>query len=145
MRASVTRLWDVQAHQAPEVLRVPLQQLCLTMRANLPSSVSVPRALARLLTPPPDPAVAAALHSLTSLGALEGGGALTMLGRHLARMPMDPQLGKALIYGALLRCLPFQETFSISSVTLCSPSLRLYFNSSPRQACIPTIFSPGTP
>ena len=30
---------------------------------------------------------------------------LTPLGRHLAFLPMDPQLGKALICGCLFRCL----------------------------------------
>ena len=92
---------------------MPLQQLCLTMRANLAPSTNVPEALARLLTPPPAPAVAAAMHSLTAMGALEDGGGLTMLGQHLARMPMEPQLGKALVYGALLRF----DSFTCSTVT----------------------------
>lgn len=60
-------------------------------------------ALQSLLTPPPAPSGAQALSDLTGLGAIGEGAALTMLGRHLANMPMDPKLGKALIYGALLR------------------------------------------
>ena len=39
------------------------------------------------------------------MGALDACEALTSLGRHLARMPMDPRVGKALVYGCLLGCL----------------------------------------
>lgn len=62
-----------------------------------------------LLSPPPAAAVAEAVSGLTALGALQqevgGGGAeaLTPLGQHLADMPMDAALGKALLYGCMLR------------------------------------------
>lgn len=107
---------SMQAYQAPEVLRVPLHQLCLTLRATLPPSIALPEALAGLLTPPPAQAVAGAVDSLAGMGALGEAACLTMLGRHLACMPMDPKLGKALIYGALLRSLFWLPLWATSNL-----------------------------
>lgn len=72
--------------------------------------------LSRLLTAPPPEAVTEAVEQLTALGALQqqqqkeeeagSGGvseSLTPLGQHLADMPMDAALGKALLYGCMLR------------------------------------------
>ena len=82
---------------------MPLHQLCLTVRASLPQTIPVAEALQALLTPPAAASVRAALNDLGAIGAFDEGNALTMLGHHLAQMPMDPKLGKALVYGAMLR------------------------------------------
>ncbi|KAK9846310.1 hypothetical protein WJX81_001334 [Elliptochloris bilobata] len=96
----------LQEHQAPEVLRVPLQALCLAVKAAGDPEAPLADTLGRLLTPPEPGAVAAAACALTELGALSGPAeALTPLGRHLARLPCDARLGKALLYGAMLRCV----------------------------------------
>ncbi len=42
---------------------------------------------------------------MQDLGAFDLTEALTPLGRHLIRMPVDPRIGKMLILGALLRCV----------------------------------------
>ena len=43
---------------------------------------------------------------LQDIGALEGGREkLTLLGRHLAALPLPPRVGKLLLYGVLFRCL----------------------------------------
>ena len=89
--------------QAPEMLRVPLEALCLRVKALVTAPVADTLALA--LTPPPAPAVAAALAQLRGLRALDAAEALTPLGQCLVRMPVDARLGKMLIYGAMLRCL----------------------------------------
>jgi hypothetical protein len=61
--------------------------------------------LAQLLTPPDPASIEAAVLHLTRLGALAPADeSLTPLGRHLVAMPMDADLGKALIYGCMLRC-----------------------------------------
>lgn len=39
------------------------------------------------------------------IGALDDEENLTILGRHLASMPLPPQLGKLLMYGVLFSCL----------------------------------------
>lgn len=147
-----SELWGrLAAQQAPEVLRVPLEQLCLATKAALAAAaavaaggggggaadVSSSRAgsaareggggrgggggtvdlfrglqgaklqdiLAQLLTPPDPASIEAAVLHLTRLGALAPADeSLTPLGRHLVAMPMDADLGKALIYGCMLRC-----------------------------------------
>lgn len=45
------------------------------------------------------------MQRLKDLGALTKTGELTPLGRHLALLPIDVQLGKVLIYGTMLRCV----------------------------------------
>ena len=101
-RAQAARL---QEQQAPEVLRVPLQALCLAVKAAGGAQAPLADTLGALLTPPAPGAVAAAVEALSELGALGAEEALTPLGRHLARLPCDARLGKALLYGAMLRCV----------------------------------------
>ncbi|KPP90413.1 MAG: ATP-dependent helicase HrpB [Rhodobacteraceae bacterium HLUCCA08] len=48
------------------------------------------------LTPPPDPALAAARRLLQALGALDAGGGITAHGRALAALPLHPRLGHML-------------------------------------------------
>jgi HrpA-like RNA helicase len=51
-------------------------------------------------------AVSQAVVLLEDIGALEEGSqALTVLGRHLAALPLPPRIGKLLLYGILFRCL----------------------------------------
>lgn len=107
----------LQTHAAPEVLRAPLEGLCLTVKsATGPSATStheqgadhgtpvkLQEMLARLLTPPPPVSVAAAVSNLKGLGALDPESeALTPLGQLLCQLPMDPRLGKTLLFGAML-------------------------------------------
>ena len=66
-------------------------------------------ALGLALEPPPREAVEAAARQLRRLGAISVDGAseaLTPLGTHLARMPVDLRVGKMLLYGAMGRCNP---------------------------------------
>lgn len=113
----------VQAQQAPEVLRVPLQQLCLTVKAAAAPGTRLEATLARLLTPPQPSAVAAAVAALGDLGALGSEEALTPLGRHLARLPCDARLGKALLYGAMLRCASLSSVNARLDASHCGPRL----------------------
>jgi ATP-dependent RNA helicase DHX57 len=124
-RAQFARMSD---HQPPEMLRTPLQQLCLNVKAMAPG-VGVETTLCAAPTPPPRDAVRAALDELMALRALDvrrdsatsasSDGAvssdaekhpnnpetLTPLGKHLAHMPVDARVGKMLLFGALLGCL----------------------------------------
>ena len=55
--------------------------------------------------PLPDPAhVQCSAAVMKALGALSPAEELTPLGRHLTLMPLDPRVGKMLVFGALLRC-----------------------------------------
>ena len=86
----------------PEIRRVPLEQLCLSVRAM--GIKAVPAFLASALTPPEDVAVEGALDLLRRIGALDGDD-LTALGRHLSMIPADLRCSKLMVYGATFSCL----------------------------------------
>jgi HrpA-like RNA helicase len=79
--------------------------------------------LQQLLDPPDETGIVAALQHLRSLGAFDEKNALTPLGSHLASMPVDAQIGKLLVYGALLRC-PEQILTIAAGLSGKSPFLR---------------------
>ena len=86
----------------PEIRRVPLEQLCLSVRAM--GVVDIAAFLASALTPPETMAVQGAVDLLGRMGALDGDN-LTALGRHLSLIPADLRCGKLLVYGATFGCL----------------------------------------
>ncbi|CAK7562769.1 MAG: Putative ATP-dependent RNA helicase ucp12 [Sporothrix epigloea] len=86
----------------PELRRVPLEQLCLAVRAM--GIVDVAAFLARAPTPPEVAAVDGALRLLQRMGVLNGD-RLTSLGRQLAAIPADLRCGKLMVFGALFGCL----------------------------------------
>jgi ATP-dependent RNA helicase DHX36 len=96
-------------YQFPEILRTPLEQLCLQVRALelAPTGTGgIECFLQRALSPPSARTLANALHVLHQTGALHRRTeALTALGRQLAALPVDPRIGKALIHGCLLGCI----------------------------------------
>ncbi|KAL9610490.1 MAG: hypothetical protein Q9167_004799 [Letrouitia subvulpina] len=86
----------------PEIRRVPLEQLCLSVRAMGVTDIS--NFLANALTPPQTMAVEGAVGILGRMGAIDGDD-LTALGRHLAVIPADLRCGKLMVYGATFGCL----------------------------------------
>jgi ATP-dependent RNA helicase DHX57 len=86
----------------PEIRRVPLEQLCLSVRAM--GIKEVAQFLASALTPPESMAVDGAMDLLGRMGALDGDD-LTALGRHLSTIPADLRCGKLMVYGAMFSCL----------------------------------------
>ena len=101
----------------PEIRRVPLEQLCLSVKAM--GVNNVPAFLASALTPPETLAVAGALSLLGRIGALDKD-ELTALGRHLSMIPADLRCGKLIVYGAAFGCL--QACVSIAAtLTIKSP------------------------
>lgn len=96
-RALCCRRW---CGAQPPALGNPIQ----SMGTKVPSKL-----LEATLNPPPSLAVTTAIDSLVVIGALSGGPAeweLTPLGKLLAQLPVDAALGKALIYGSVLRAAP---------------------------------------
>lgn len=73
--------------------------------------------LQRCIATPAAANIRQSIKFLQSLGALDENESLTLLGSHLAEMPVDAQYGKILIYGILLRCLnPVLSIVSILSM-----------------------------
>ncbi|KAF8108374.1 hypothetical protein N665_0109s0002 [Sinapis alba] len=90
-------------YQLPEILRTPLQSLCLQIKSLNFGTIS--EFLSRALQSPELLAVQKAIEYLKIIGALDENEQLTALGRYLAKLPMEPKLGKMLILGAILGCL----------------------------------------
>ncbi|CAE7020841.1 hypothetical protein P3342_004618 [Pyrenophora teres f. teres] len=103
----------------PEIRRVPLEQMCLSIKAMGVQDVS--GFLASALTPPESTAVEGAIRLLSQMGAITDN-ELTALGRHMSMIPADLRLGKLLVYGATFGCL--EAALTIASVlTARSPFL----------------------
>ena len=86
----------------PEIRRVPLEQISLSIRAM--GIKDVRSFLASAITPPNDLAVDGAIDLLGRMGALDGDD-LTALGRHLSMIPADLRCSKLMVYGATFGCL----------------------------------------
>ncbi|XP_024023595.1 DExH-box ATP-dependent RNA helicase DExH3 isoform X1 [Morus notabilis] len=90
-------------YQLPELLRTPLQSLCLQIKTLRLGSIS--EFLSRALQPPEPLSVQNAVEYLKIIGALDEDENLTVLGRNLSMLPVEPKLGKMLILGAIFNCL----------------------------------------
>ncbi|KAG9255311.1 DEAD/DEAH box helicase [Emericellopsis atlantica] len=86
----------------PEIRRVPLEQLCLSVRAMGMRDVAM--FLGRSPTPPDATAIEGALTLLRRMGALDGD-ELTAMGQQLAMLPADLRCGKLMVFGAIFGCL----------------------------------------
>ncbi|KAL5119948.1 putative ATP-dependent RNA helicase ucp12 [Pleosporales sp. CAS-2024a] len=95
----------------PEIRRVPLEQMCLSIKAMGVQDVS--GFLASALTPPESTAVEGAVRLLSQMGAITDN-ELTALGRHMSMIPADLRLSKLLVYGATFGCL--EAALTIASV-----------------------------
>ena len=95
----------------PEIRRVPLEQLCLAIKAM--GVQDVPHFLASALTPPESTAVEGAIQLLSQMGAITDN-ELTALGRHMSMIPADLRCSKLLVYGATFGCL--EAALTIASV-----------------------------
>ncbi|KAG8519811.1 ATP-dependent RNA helicase DHX29, partial [Galemys pyrenaicus] len=91
-------------YSVPEILRVPLEELCLhIMKCNLGSPENF---LSKALDPPQLQVISNAMNLLRKIGACElNEPKLTPLGQHLAALPVNVKIGKMLIFGAIFGCL----------------------------------------
>jgi ATP-dependent RNA helicase DHX57 len=94
---------NMVARAQPEIRRVPLEQLCLSVKATSPDS-DVAQFIRRTLTPPDDRAIDVAMALLHRIGALDDN-CLTALGRFLALIPADLRCAKLLVYGSIFSCM----------------------------------------
>ncbi|KAA0034620.1 DExH-box ATP-dependent RNA helicase DExH3 [Cucumis melo var. makuwa] len=89
-------------YQLPELLRTPLNSLCLQIKSLQVPSVG--EFLSSALQPPKPLAVQNAIDFLKMIGAFDEKENLTNLGKFLSMLPVDPKLGKMLIMGAIFHC-----------------------------------------
>lgn len=90
-------------YQLPEILRTPLQELCLHIKSLQLGKVG--SFLAKALQPPDPLSVQNAIELLKTIGALDDAEELTPLGRNLCTLPLDPNIGKMLLMGSIFQCL----------------------------------------
>ncbi|XP_047970216.1 DExH-box ATP-dependent RNA helicase DExH1 isoform X1 [Salvia hispanica] len=90
-------------YQLPEMLRTPLQELCLHIKSLQLGVVST--FLSKAIQPPDPLSVENAIELLKTIGALDDREELTPLGHHLSTLPLDPNIGKMLLMGSIFQCL----------------------------------------
>nr|XP_057935113.1 ATP-dependent DNA/RNA helicase DHX36 [Doryrhamphus excisus] len=93
----------LDAYQLPEIMRTPLEELCLQIKILKLGGIA--HFLQKALDPPSEKAVNLAIKNLKELNTLDHSENLTALGFHLARLPVEPHIGKLILFGALLGCL----------------------------------------
>ncbi|RMB95416.1 hypothetical protein DUI87_28138 [Hirundo rustica rustica] len=98
------RFESFMEYSVPEILRVPLEELCLhIMKCSLGSPEDF---LSRALDPPQQQVIGNAMNLLKKIGACQlNEPKLTPLGQHLAALPVNVKIGKMLIFGAIFGCL----------------------------------------
>ncbi|XP_024541591.1 DExH-box ATP-dependent RNA helicase DExH3 [Selaginella moellendorffii] len=90
-------------HNEPEILRTALHNVCLRIKGLQLGDIQT--FLAKAIEPPNRHAVHIAIEFLKVIGALDETEDLTVLGKHLAILPVEPQIGKMLIMGCIFQCL----------------------------------------
>ncbi|MEE6501079.1 hypothetical protein FKM82_004056 [Ascaphus truei] len=90
-------------YQLPEIVRTPLEELCLQIKILKLGGIAC--FLTKLMDPPSREAICLAINHLMELNALDRREELTPLGFHLARLPVEPHIGKMILFGALFCCL----------------------------------------
>ena len=112
---------SVADFQTPEMLRQPLDSLCLQILAL---SLGDPSAfLNKALEPPSAEAVETSMRRLESLGATTPTRQLTHLGLALSKLPVAPRTGKVILLGCIFKCLD-------SALTIASTVENEVFNAS---------------
>ncbi|XP_052829379.1 3'-5' RNA helicase YTHDC2 [Octopus bimaculoides] len=96
---------NLEQYQVPELLRLPLHELCLQTKMIAPSSTSIADFLSNAIQAPSFLIIRNALQLLKQIDALDPWEDLTELGHHLADFPIAPSLGKMVLYSVVLKCL----------------------------------------
>ncbi|KAK9456665.1 P-loop containing nucleoside triphosphate hydrolase protein [Dipodascopsis uninucleata] len=88
----------------PEILRSDLQNVCLEIKA-LGVQDSIANFLGDTIEPPSSLSVETAVSDLKHIGALTDNGELTLSGRLMALLPVDPTLARMILLGCIFKCL----------------------------------------
>ncbi|XP_035744375.1 3'-5' RNA helicase YTHDC2 isoform X1 [Egretta garzetta] len=99
------RFENMLEFQTPELLRMPLQGLCLHTKLLAPINCPIVDFLMKAPDPPPALIVRNAVQMLKTIDAMHPWEDLTELGYHLTELPVEPHLGKMVLCAAVLKCL----------------------------------------
>ncbi|KAI1797890.1 P-loop containing nucleoside triphosphate hydrolase protein [Ganoderma leucocontextum] len=96
---------ELHPHQTVEMKRVDLENVVMHVKAlNFPN-MTIEQVLAETIEPPAPERIEAAIQSLHMVGALDANDNLTSLGSVLLQLPVDPRLGRLVLFGSFFRCL----------------------------------------
>lgn len=90
-------------YTTPDMLRMSLLEICL--KAKLLANGSIETFLAEAIQPPSQARIRHSIDLLIKISALTPEKNITQLGKHLAHMPIDCQMGKMILYSVFLQCL----------------------------------------
>ncbi|XP_065513687.1 3'-5' RNA helicase YTHDC2 isoform X1 [Caloenas nicobarica] len=99
------RFQNMLEFQTPELLRMPLQELCLHTKLLAPVNCPIVDFLMKAPDPPPALIVRNAVQMLKTIDAMDPWEDLTELGYHLTELPVEPHLGKMVLCAVILKCL----------------------------------------
>ncbi|KAG1669651.1 3'-5' RNA helicase YTHDC2 [Nymphon striatum] len=99
------RFKNMDNFQCPEILRTPLHELCLHAKCLASKQMSIYEFLGSAPEPPVVTDIKNSIELLLSIDALNTSEELTELGKHLIDLPLDPTLGKMVLYSVVLKCL----------------------------------------
>ncbi|XP_060769254.1 3'-5' RNA helicase YTHDC2 isoform X2 [Neoarius graeffei] len=102
---SQLRFNNMLEYQVPQLLRMPLQELCLHTKLLAPVSCPIAEFLAKAPEPPHLLTIKNAVQMLKTIDAMDPWEDLTELGYHLADLPVEPHLGKMVLCAVVLKCL----------------------------------------
>jgi ATP-dependent RNA helicase DHX29 len=91
--------------QKPEMVRLPLEEVCLKMAQMDLDIGSLSETFQALIDPPPVQNVDKAILSLKRIKALNEEELITNLGKLLGQIPLDVRVGKILVFGLFLGAL----------------------------------------
>ncbi len=146
---SKNRLENMQKHQLPEILRIPIHELCLQTKLLTPNNdMSIHDFLSSAMDPPSITSVRNSVQLLKvssfslidifgillincvitflqTIDALDSFEQLTKLGICLLDLPIEPNLGKMILYSIILKCVDPILTI-VSSLTYRDPCESTY-------------------
>ncbi|CAG2058257.1 unnamed protein product [Timema podura] len=109
------RFEKLDEHMTPEMFRTPLHELALSIKLLRLGSIG--QFLSKAIEPPPIDAVIEAEVMLREMKCLDENDELTPLGRILAKLPIEPRLGKMMIMGCMMFCGDALATMAANSST----------------------------
>lgn len=96
--------------QTPEMLRLSLQDL--VMRTKICKLGDIEQTLSEALDPPSSKNIRRAIDALIEVDALTSSEELTLLGRQLAKLPLDAHLGKLILLSGIFSCVDVAITIA---------------------------------
>ncbi|KAJ3661223.1 hypothetical protein Zmor_005629 [Zophobas morio] len=112
---SNARFQKLDEHMTPEMFRTPLHELALSIK--LLKLGSIGHFLSKAIEPPPLDAVIEAEVLLREMKCLDANDELTPLGRIIAKLPIEPRLGKMMVLGCIFMCGGPLATMAANSST----------------------------